>query len=174
MINWRSIFKRLLIDVTIIRSLFSFYGKLVATALVDFLPIFLSIAVVGSSVLHNYWASDFTQGSYFVLNPERSIYFETHVYFIGDRLSMVLFASLCVLLCLPRWSVMVEMYRHAFLVLLVCFGVVMIDYLCTGNKDFMHVEGFDINTCMLVVYCVYCLTFFIKRLNEILNYAENS
>lgn len=148
--------------------------RLALIAIVDFLPIFLTVMAVLTSVVHNKWAIDETKGNYFALDPERFIYFETYIYYLGDRASMIIYAVACILLTLNRWKPLVEMYRHAFLVLLLCWTIVLIDYLITGNKDIMQVGGFDVNTCILGVYFVYCFGFFIKRLKEIINYAEKS
>lgn len=138
----------------------------------DFLPIFFSLAGMVCSVLHNLWASDYTQAFYFPFNPTRKIFLETHIYFIGDRLTLCFAALTLILLCLPRWSGLIKMYIPVFKLLLILEAVTLLDYMLTGNKDLMIAE-FDSNTIKLTIYGIYISFFYGKRLFESIKY-ENS
>lgn len=146
--------------------------RILISTIVDFLPMFASFWGVFFSVLHNLWASDYTKGFYFPFNPGRSIYFETHVYFAGDRITLCIAAAICIMLCMNRWSGLREMYVHAFKLLLILEAVTLIDYFLTGNKD-LSVKEFDSNTIKCIVYGIYVGSYFIKRLFEKVKYATS-
>lgn len=146
--------------------------RICISVFVDFMPIIISFIGMGFSVLHNLWATDETMGNYFPLNPSREIYFETHIYFLGDRITLCLSAITLILLCLPRWSGLLEMYIHIFKVVLLLEFITLIDYLITGNRD-LAIKEFDSNTIKLFIYGLYIIFFFGKRLFEKIKY-ENS
>lgn len=154
-------------DISIKQYVLCFYGTFV-----DFIPIFTSFIGVFFSVLHNAWASDYTKGFYFPFNPDRSIFFETHVYFAGDRATLCIAALTCILICMNRWIGLREMYIHAFKLLLILEVFTLVDYFLTGNKD-LAVKEFDSNTIKLIIYALYIIFFFFKRLSEKIKYATS-
>jgi hypothetical protein len=146
------------------------YVLLFFSTFVDFIPIFTSGIGVFFSVLHNAWASDYTKGFYFPFNLDRNIYLETHIYFAGDRATLCFAALTCILMCMDRWKGLREMYIHAFKLLLTLEVVTLCDYFLTGNKD-LAVKEFDSNTIKLVIYALYIISFFFKRLFEKIKYV---
>lgn len=150
-----------------------YYLRIFFSTITDFLPPITTVIAVAASVLHNYWASDWTMVRPFILNPTREIYYETHIYFIGDRVSLCFYALALILLCFRRWSTLLKMYLPIFKILLALEAATLVDYYFSGNDDILKVQGFDTNTIKVIIYVLYVGFYFMKRLIEKINYAEH-